>query len=90
MTTYKIDYCNNFFLTVDAGSSKEAIEKAIEKALEGAAHTQCDIKIRDEDCNTIAISKWYGVPPEDWDKPLLIIGGGFYDAFQDIEYSEYI
>ena len=44
MTTYKIDYCNNFFLTVDAESLKEATQKA----MESAAYTQCDIKIRDE------------------------------------------
>ena len=86
MTTYKIDYCNNLFLTVDAESLKEVTQKA----MESAAYTQCDVKIRDEDYNTIAISKWYGIPPEDWDKPLLIIGGGFFQAFQDIEYSEYI
>ena len=86
MTTYKIDYCNGFFLTVDAENLKEATEKAIESA----AYTQCDIKIRDENYNAIAISKWYGVPPEDWDRPLLEIGGGFYDGFQDIKYFEYI
>ena len=27
MTTYKIDYCNGFFFTVDAEDLKEAIEK---------------------------------------------------------------
>lgn len=86
MTTYKIDYCNNFFLTVDAENLKEAIEKA----MKSATYTQCDIKIRDESYNTIAVSRWYGVPPEDWDKPILEIGGGFYDAFQDIKYFEYI
>ena len=86
MTTYKIDYCNGFFLTVDAENLKEAIEKA----MESAAYTQCDIKIRDENYNAIAISKWYGAPPEDWDKPILEIGGGFYDGFQDTKYFEYI
>ena len=86
MPTYKINYCNGVFLTVDAENLKEAIENA----MESATYTQCDIKIRDEDYNTIAISKWYGVPPEDWDKPLLEIGDGFYDSFQSIEYSEYI
>ena len=86
MPTYKLNYCNAVFLTVDAESMKEVTQKA----MESAAYTQCDIKIRDEDYNIIAISKWYGVPPEDWDKPLLIIGGGFFQAFQDIEYSEYI
>ena len=86
MTTYKIDYCNGFFLTVDAENLKEAIEKA----MESAAYTQCDIKIRDENYNTIAVSKWHGIPPEDWDKPLLKIAEGFYDVFQDTEYFEYI
>lgn len=65
-------------------------ERSDRKAMESAAYTQCDVKIRDENYNAIAIAKWYGVPPEDWDKPLLIIGGGFYDAFQDTEYFEYI
>ena len=86
MTTYKIDYCNGFFLTIEAEDLKEATQKA----MESAAYTQCDIKIRDEDYNAIAVSRWYDVPPEDWDKPLLEIGGGFYDGFQDIKYSEYI
>ena len=86
MTTYKIDYCNGFFLTVDAESLKEATQKA----MESAAHTQCDIKIRDESYNAIAVSRWHGVPPEDWDRPLLEICGGFYDDFQDTEYFEYI
>lgn len=86
MTTYKIDYCNGFFLTVDADNLKEAAEKA----MESAAHTQEDIKIRDENYNAIAIAKWYSVPPEDWDRPMLEIGGGFYDEFQDTEYFEYI
>lgn len=86
MTTYKIDYCNGFFLTIEAENLKEATQKA----MESAAYTQCDIKVRDENYNTIAISKWYSVPPEDWDRPLLEIAGGFYDGFQDIKYSEYI
>ena len=86
MTTYKIDYCNGFFLTVEADDLKEAFKKAVASA----AYTQCDIKIRNEEYKTIAISKWYGVPPEDWDRPLLEIGGGFYDEFQDTEYFEYI
>lgn len=86
MTTYKIDYCNGFFLTVDAENLKEATQKA----MESAAYTQCDIKIRDEKYDAIAVSKWYSVPPEDWDKPLLEICGGFYDGFQDNKYFEYI
>ena len=86
MPNYKLNYCNGVFLTVDAESLKEVTQKA----MASAAYTQYDMKIRDEDYNTIAISRWYGVPPEDWDKPLLTIGGGFYDAFRDIEYSEYI
>ena len=87
MTTYKVDYCcNGFFLTIEAEDLKEATQKA----MESAAYTQRDIKIRDENYNAIAISKWYGAPPEDWDKPILIIGGGFYDGFQGVEYSEYI
>ena len=87
MTTYKIDYCcNGFMMTVEA----EDIATVIEKAIESAAYTQCDIKIRNEQYDTIAFSRWYGVPPEEWDKPILIIGGGFYDGFQGVEYSEYI
>ena len=85
MTTYKIDYCNGFFLTIEAEDLKEATQKAMESAA-----ALYDIKIRDENYNAIAISKWYGVPPEDWDQPILEIGGGFYDAFQDTEYFEYI
>ena len=65
MTTYKIDYCNNFVLPVGAENLKEASQKA----MEGAAYIQCDIKIRDESHNTVAASRWYGIPPEDWDKP---------------------
>ena len=86
MTTFKIDYCNGLFLTVEADNLKEATQKA----MESAAYTQCDIKIRNERYETIAISKWYGVQPEDWDKPILEIGDGFYDGFQEIEYFEYI
>ena len=87
MTTYKIDYCcNDCFLTIDAEDLKEATQKAMESAV----YTQRDIKIRDERYNTLMVSRWYDVPPEDWDKPILIICGGFYDGFQDIEYSEYI
>ena len=86
MTTYKIDYCNGFFLTVESEDLKEATQKA----MESAAYTQCDIKIRDENYNTIAISKWYSILPEDWDRPSWVIGGGLYDGFRDIEYSEYI
>lgn len=86
MTIYRIDYCNGFFLTVEAESLKEAAQKA----MESAAYTQCDIKIRNEQYDTIAIAKWYGAPPEDWDRPLLEIGGGFYDGFQDTKYFEYI
>ena len=41
MTTYKIDYCNSFFLTVDAESLKEATQKA----MESAAYTLYDMKI---------------------------------------------
>ena len=60
MTIYKIDYCHNFVLPIGAESLKEATQKA----MEGAAYTQCDIKIRDENYSAIAVSKWYGVPPE--------------------------
>lgn len=86
MKTFKIDYCNGFFLTIEAENLKEAAQKA----MESAAHTQCDIKIRNERYETIAIAKWYGVPPEDWDQPILEIGGGFYDEFQNTQYFEYI
>ncbi len=86
MTIYKIDYCNGFFLTVEAEDLKEVTQKA----MESAAYTQCDIKIRDENYNAIAVSKWHGIPPEDWDVPLLQIGGGFYDGFQDTDHFEYI
>ena len=86
MPTYKLNYCNAVFLTVAAESMREVTQKA----MESAAYTQCDIKIRDENYNAIAISKWHGIPPEDWDKPLLQIGGGFYDGFQDTKYFEYI
>lgn len=86
MKTYKIDYCNGFMMTIEA----EDITTVIEKAIENVAYTQCDIKIRNEQYETIAFSRWYGVQPEEWDQPILTIGGGFYDGFIDSTTEEYI
>ena len=86
METYKIDYCNGFFSTVDADNLRDAAQKAVNSA----THTQCNIKIRDKNYNTLAISRWFGVPPEEWDKPILTIGGGFYDGFVDAVTGDYI
>lgn len=86
MKTYKVDYCNGFVMTVDA----EDLKQVIEKALESAAHTQENIIIEDERYQKIATSYWYGIPPEEWDQPILEIGGGFYDGFVDAITGDYI
>lgn len=76
---YKIDYGTGVVQTVEG--DLEAAKKA---AVEGMSYTQENVKIFDEDDNLVAISRWYGVQPEEDDEVLADFGEyGFYGEWTE-------
>lgn len=61
------------------------LSEAKEIAKEGINYTQQNVSIEDAEGNTVTTATWYGVEPseEDEDYVLEIIGGGFYQIWDD-------
>ena len=57
----------------------ETLDEAKRIADEGAAYTQCDIVIEDEDGEEITRRIWYGVKPDEDEENIINFGDfGFY------------
>lgn len=59
------------------------LDEAKKIAKEGIAYTQENITIETVEGEVLTTSRWYGVSPEDDYQVLEIIGGGFYQVWDD-------
>ena len=79
---YYIDYCT--------GAGNETVEGTLRQAMKiadnGAAYTQQDIAIRDEEGYTIAVRRWVGVDfanGYEAENPIIFGSFGFYDDWEE-------
>lgn len=59
------------------------LNEAKEIAKEGIGYTQEKITIETLDGDVITTARWYGTQPQDDDEVLEIVGGGFYQTWDD-------
>lgn len=79
---YYIDYCTGVGNEIVEGT----LEQAMQVADEGAAYTQQDIKIFDEDHDIVVIRRWIGVNfcnGYEAENPILFGSAGFYDDWSE-------
>lgn len=79
MGKYIINYNTGIFEEVEADDLNEVKEIA----REGMRYTQQSITIETEDGEVITTARWFGVKPFSDDEVLEMIGGGFYQRWDD-------
>lgn len=57
------------------------IQHVKEVAKNGITYTQENVTIEDVEGNVLFVSRWYGIHPEEYDRPLAIFGNGFYEEW---------
>ena len=57
------------------------IQHVKEVAKNGMTYTQENVTIEDVEGNVLFVSRWYGIYPEEYDRPLAIFGNGFYEEW---------